>query len=73
MTDKRNLFHLQMAATLKRQDQLEQYCHAWYMLADGSTDSDTLISLERTFFLNRKQATERLKTARTDLIKLDNW
>ena len=53
MSDKRNLFHLQCAAKMARASTDHQ--HEWLKGRDLNS-SETLIGLERKFFLPRKQA-----------------
>lgn len=62
MLEKRNLFHLQMAAKLRRANTEDQLKLRDALKAAGYDDSTILIQLERKFFLSRKASTQILET-----------
>ena len=66
-------WHKQCAAKMKRANTLGQYEMAWEMLSHDLGDTEILLSIERKFFIGRKQATDTLERARKDLHDLDNW
>jgi hypothetical protein len=54
MAEDRNLFHLRCAAMVARNCTEDQ--HKWLASREDLHSSETLIGLERKFFLPRKQA-----------------